>query len=545
MSSDASGDTTILSWGLVLLLTVDNPHEVVNPLRLGMRVERTPEPCIMVIAGASGDLCYRKLLPALFGLARSRHLPTGFTILGLARTDMSDDAFRQSTKEALEKEGEDVSGPLWESFAKGLFYQPADYSDPGSFTALGKRLVELDAVRGTCGNRMFYLAVPPSAFSTIINGLGKAGLSRDAFDPSAGDADAKALQGWVRIIIEKPFGRSLASARALQRDVGRAFREDQVYRIDHYLGKETVQNVLALRFANLLFEPVWNRRYIDHVQITVAESLGVEKRGAYYEESGALRDMIQNHLMQVLSIVAMEPPASFKANPVRDETVKLVRAIRPFDAESARTSAVRGQYGRGWVHGTAVPGYREETGVAADSPTETFAAVKLTIDNWRWAGVPFYVRSGKRLSHKLSEVAISFRKLPHLLFADGPQSDVEDNALVIRIQPDEGISLRFEAKLPGPHMILRPVRMDMHYGTAFGGPTTDGYGRLILDALLGDGTLFPRYDWVEASWTLFAPVQEAWKNERPQNFANYEAGTWGPAEARQLLEQDGRRWRRF
>jgi glucose-6-phosphate 1-dehydrogenase len=524
------------------VLTIDNPHELVNPLRLGLRLERTPEPCIMVIAGASGDLCHRKLMPALYGLARQKLLPAGFTIVGLARTPMSDDAFRDSMTESMKSQGEDVTSPLWQSFARGLHYHAADYGNADTWTSLGKRLEELDHLRGTGGNRLYYLAVPPTAFPVIIRGLGAAGLSRDEFDPIADPSHAR---GWVRVIIEKPFGRDLISARQLQRDVQNAFREDQVFRIDHYLGKETVQNIMVLRFANLMFEPIWNRRYIDHVQITVAESLGVEKRGGYYEEAGALRDMIQNHLMQVLSIVAMEPPAAFRANEVRDETVKLVRAIRPFDHETAALDAVRGQYGRGWVNGARVPGYREEEGVSPTSSTETFAAARFMIDNWRWADVPFYVRSGKRLARKLSEIAIQFRKLPHLLFQNGPQSEVEENALVIRIQPDEGISIRFEAKLPGPHMYLRPVRMDMRYGTTFGNQSADGYQRLLLDALLGDATLFPRYDWVDASWSLVTPIQEVWKAQAATNFPNYEAGTWGPPESKDMLERDGRRWRRF
>lgn len=497
----------------------------------------------MVIAGASGDLCHRKLIPALFSLARARLLPPGFTILGLARTPMSDDAFRDSVTASMKKQGVDVTSPLWESFAKGLHYHDGDYGADTTWTGLEARLTELDQLRGTGGNRLYYLAVPPTAFPTIIRALGTAGLSHDEFDPIAGDATSRS--GWVRIVIEKPFGRDLASARLLQRDVQGAFREDQVFRIDHYLGKETVQNIMVLRFANLMFEPVWNRRYIDHVQITVAESLGVEKRGGYYEEAGALRDMIQNHLMQVLSIVAMEPPATFRANEVRDETVKLVRAIRPFEADDVRRYTVRGQYDKGWVNGARVPGYRDEDGVSPTSRTETFAGARFMIDNWRWADVPFYVRSGKRLARKLSEIAIQFRKLPHLLFQNGPQSEVEENALVIRIQPDEGISIGFEAKLPGPHMYLRPVRMDMRYGTTFGGESPDGYQRLLLDALLGDATLFARYDWVEASWRLVEPIVDGWKQTPPHGFPNYEAGTWGPHESNELLRRDGRRWRRF
>ena len=525
------------------MLSIENPHELVNPLRLGLRLERTPEPCIMVIAGASGDLCHRKLIPALFSLARARLLPPGFTILGLARTPMSDQAFRDTVTESMRKQAVDVTSPLWESFAKGLHYHSGDYGATDTWTALGTRLSELDQLRGTGGNRLYYLAVPPTAFSTIIGGLGTAGLSHDEYDPIAGSAGA--ASGWVRIVIEKPFGRDLQSARLLQRDVQSAFREDQVFRIDHYLGKETVQNIMVLRFANLMFEPIWNRRYIDHVQITVAESLGVEKRGGYYEEAGALRDMIQNHLMQVLSIVAMEPPATFRANEVRDETVKLVRAIRPYDIDEVRRFTVRGQYDKGWVTGARVPGYREEQGVSPTSGTETFAAARFMIDNWRWADVPFYVRSGKRLARKLSEIVIAFRRLPHLLFQNGPHSEVEQNSLVIRIQPDEGISLGFEAKLPGPHMYLRPVRMDMRYGTTFGGESPDGYQRLLLDALLGDATLFARYDWVEASWRLITPVLDCWKQTPPEGFPNYEAGSWGPNESRELLRRDGRRWRRF
>jgi len=518
--------------------------EQVNPLRHGLQIERTPEPCIMIIAGATGDLSHRKLMPSIFNLAQSRLLPGGFTVVGMARTKMSDDAFRDSVKASLKEQGYDTTTPVWESFANGLYYFDADYQDAQRWADLGEKLKTLDEARGTGGNHLFYLAVPPSAFPTIVQGIASSNLGRDANDPLQGLSPTEA-HGWVRIIIEKPFGRDLTSARALQREVTNAFREDQVYRIDHYLGKETVQNMLVFRFANLLFEPVWNRRYVDHVQITVAESLGLEGRGAYYEEAGALRDMIQSHVMQVLSIAAMEPPATFKANEVRDETAKVMRAIRPFTPDTIPANAVRGQYGKGWIGGQRVPGYREEEGCKPDSNTETYAAMKFLIDNWRWAGVPFYVRSGKRLARRLSEVAIQFRELPHLLFEQGPTDRVEVNSLVLRIQPDEGISMRFEAKLPGPQMSLRPVRMDFRYGTSFGSQGVDGYQRLILDCMLGDASLFPRYDWVDASWTLFMPILDTWSQTRPGNFPNYEAGTWGPAESAALLERDGHRWRRI
>lgn len=502
-----------------------------NPLREGLRLERTPESCVAVIFGASGDLTKRKLVPALYSLATQNLLGGGFSIVGTARSPMNHEAFRAAMRDAVTRysDGGPVDSAVWESFAGGLFYTPTDPNNPESYKNLSELLAEIDRERGTAGNRLFYISTPPSLYSDIIRLLGTTGLNRST--------------GWTRIIIEKPFGHDLKSARALNAEVLAVFTEDQVYRIDHYLGKETVQNIMVLRFANGIFEPIWNRRYIDHVQITAAESLGVETRGGYYEQAGAFRDMIQNHLLQVLAHVAMEPPASMEANPVRDEKTKLVRAIRPISADEVDQFAVRGQYGAGSVGGQPVKGYRQEGGVSPDSKTETYAAVKFLIDNWRWADVPFYLRTGKHLPKRVTEVAIQFRRAPHLLFKHAPSGHLEPNALILRIQPDEGISLNFSTKMPGQAVNIRTVRMDFQYGTSFGKRSPEAYERLLLDAMLGDSTLFARGDMVEVAWELAMPILEAW--QRPaKSFPNYEAGSWGPKDADEFIERDGLRWRR-
>jgi glucose-6-phosphate 1-dehydrogenase len=507
-----------------------------NPLRAGLEHDRVPDPCIVVIFGASGDLTSRKLVPALYALALEQRLPVGFTVLGVGRRPFPEDRFRQEMQEAVAAHGR-TGAPepaAWAAFAEGLFYEPLDVQNPEAYGPLAARLDALGRARGTRGNVLFYLATPPSAFPPIVRGLGLAGLA------SAGAGEPAV---WRRLVLEKPIGHDLESARALNRVVAEWFAESQVYRIDHYLGKETVQNLLVFRFANEIFEPIWNRAHVHHVQITVAESLGVEGRGAYYEESGALRDMVQNHLLQLLCLVAMEPPATFAADHVRDERTKVLQAVHPIRADDADQVAVRAQYERGTILGKPVPGYREEPGVAAGSTTETYAAVRLALDNWRWAGVPFYLRSGKRLARRLTEIAIQFRRPPQLLFGADAEA-LPPNHLVLRIQPDEGIAVRFAAKLPVQEFQLRPVTMDFRYGTSFGVTAPEAYERLLLDAMRGDATLFARVDWVEAAWSLLAPIQTAWAAGAAK-LATYEAGSAGPPEAGRLLEREGRRWRRL
>lgn len=503
-----------------------------NPLREGVRLERTADPCVVVIFGASGDLTKRKLLPALYRLTQERLLPAEFAIVGVARSEMSHDEFRNRMKEAVLSfsEAKRVDEAVWNSFAQGIFYMSGNIYDLNSYRQLGQLLAEIDQKRGTAGNRVFYLSTAPEHYSPAIKNLGEAGLAK----PKDGS--------WTRIIIEKPFGRDLESARKLNEEVASVFDEDQVYRIDHYLGKETVQNLLVFRFANGIFEPIWNRQYIDHVQITNAEAIGVEGRGAYYDTAGVVRDMIQNHVFQVLSLVAMEPPVSLAANAVRDEKIKAMQAVRPIPRDRVEEFAVRGQYGPGAVGGKPVPGYRQEKDVNPESRTETYAALKLYFDNWRWAGVPFYIRSGKRLPKRVTEIAIQFKEAPQLLFSSVAEQ-MEPNVLVIRIQPDEGITLRFGAKVPGQVTRIRWVNMDFRYGSSFGVAPPEAYERLLLDCILGDSTLYARRDMTERGWEIVMPILERWEETEP-NFPNYEAGTWGPREADELIERDGRRWRR-
>jgi glucose-6-phosphate 1-dehydrogenase len=503
-----------------------------NPLRVGLGTERLPDPCVVVIFGASGDLTRRKLVPALYALALEHRLPVEFTVLGVARRPLGETEFRRQMREAVAARAR-TGAPdtaAWTPFAAGLAYHALEYQDAPAYVGLARRLHRLDAERSTRGNYLFYLATPPSTFPAIVRALGASGLARGG-------------PGWRRVVVEKPIGHDLASARALNRVVGESFAEPQVYRIDHYLGKETVQNILVFRFANGIFEPVWNRAHVDHVQITVAESLGVEGRGGYYEEAGALRDMVQNHLLQLLCVVAMEPPVTFAPDHVRDERTKVLRAVEPIRLEEVERVAVRGQYGPGAVLGEPVLGYREEPGVAPASTTETYAAVRLALSNWRWAGVPFYLRSGKRLPTRVTEIAIEFRRPPQLLFGARTR-ELPANALVLRLQPDEGITLRFGAKRPLPEFDLRAVTMDFRYGTSFGVASPDAYERLLLDAIRGDSTLFARDDWVEAAWSVLGPVQEAWARAPGGKIPTYEAGTWGPREADELLDREGRRWRR-
>ncbi|MFQ5664427.1 MAG: glucose-6-phosphate dehydrogenase [Terriglobia bacterium] len=493
-----------------------------------------PGPCAIVVFGASGDLTARKLIPALYDLCQAGRLPESFYIVGLARREWSSDKFRQQMRTAVDQHARfpPTQAAAWDKFAARLHYQCLDANNADSYQRLRARLEELDPTWGTPGNYVFYLAVAPHLYPIIVEHLGRAGLA----------ATGAPQRGWRRIVIEKPFGHDRASARRLNLQVRAVFQEEQVYRIDHYLGKETVQNLMVFRFANGIFEPIWNRNFIDHVQISVVEELGVEERAGYYEQAGAVRDMIQNHLLQLLCLVAMEPPASFEATPVRQEKLKVLRALRPLLASQVDQFAVRGQYGPGQLNAAAVPGYRQEKGVKPDSATETFAAVKFQIENWRWAGVPFWVRTGKRLPKKSSVIAVQFRDAPLHLFACTPMGPCEPNRLTVRLQPNEGIGLRFIAKEPGLQVVGRPVEMDFGYGAAFPGESPSAYETLLLDCLEGDPMLFARGDWVENAWELLTPLLEAWAAKPPADFPNYAAGTWGPRQADALLERDARHW---
>ncbi len=510
---------------------------LLNPLREGIRLHRTPEPCSMVIFGASGDLTKRKLIPALYYLYREHMLPAGFSVIGCARTPATDESFRQEMSSAVKNflHLTSESDAFVKSFGEGVFYITDDFSDQKAYEQLRLLLARLDQERGTCGNRLFYLATPPSFFPVIVKHLGATGLAKPQVPG----------RSWTRIILEKPFGRSLATAQDLNRVVTSVFDEEQVYRIDHYLGKETVQNLIVFRFANGIFEPFWNRRYIDHVQLAVAEELGVENRGSYYEEAGLTRDMIQNHVLQLLSLVAMEPPAAFEATAVRDEKAKVLKSIRPIPEDRVNEFCVRAQYAAGWVGGQKVPDYRSEPKVSPTSTTETYAAFKLSIDNWRWADVPFYLRSGKRLPKRVSEISIQFRRVPHLLFQGAGGEDIEPNILSLRIQPNEGISLKFCAKLPGTTMQIRPVQMEFRYGESFGAVPPTAYETLLLDCMLGDATLFNRDDAVELAWKLVDPILERWQQDGAKGLAFYESGTWGPVISDALIERDGRKWFRL
>jgi len=492
------------------------------------------EPCIMVIFGATGDLTHRKLLPALYDLALEHPLPAGFSVVGFARRPYSDEEFREQALESINQycRQKPVNPQIWESFASGIHYLQSNFHDAKGYEKLGTLLNTIDQERGTSGNRIFYLSTPPSQYPEIIHNLGVTGLNKNR-------------KGWTRIIIEKPFGHDLASARELNRQVAKVFKEDQVYRIDHYLGKETVQNILVFRLANGIFEPVWNRRYVDHVQITVAENIGVEGRGAYYEETGVIRDMVQNHVLQLLSLVAMEPPITFEANAVRDEKVKVLHALQPLMGQDITTNIIRAQYGPGWVGGQQVIGYREETGVSQQSTTETYVAMKVFIDSWRWAGVPFYLRTGKHLPKRVSEIAIQFKQAPLMIFKRSEAyGQVEPNVLTLRIQPDEGISLKFGAKVPGTEMQIRSVNMDFFYGSSFVREQPEAYERLLLDCMLGDSTLFTRSDEVEAAWTFLQGILDDWKQQPPESILTYDSGSWGPQAADEFIWRDGRRWRR-
>ena len=506
-----------------------------NPLREGLRLERIPDPSVLVLFGATGDLAHRKVIPALYQLWRTNLLPHDFVILAIGRREYDDDSLRTELRGSLEKFSRvlPLDEAAWRSFSMRIRYLKLDFANPADYDHLVTILDAVDKEQGTGGNHLYYLATQPSAFAEIVTQLGRVGLDHERHEG-----------GWRRIVIEKPFGHDLTSAIRLNREVGKVFRESQVYRIDHYLGKETVRNLLVFRFGNGIFEPIWNRRHIDHIQITVAEAIGVENRGAFYEETGAVRDFLQNHLLQLMSLVAMEPPATFDADALRDEKVKVIRAIGEMTTEEVRLDVVRGQYGPGWVAGKPVRGYTQEPAVDPSSETETYVAARLEVDDWRWSGVPFYLRTGKRLPKRASEIAIQFKEVPHRLFRESG-SDPEANLLAIRIQPDEGIMLRFGAKVPGLGIDVRSVTMDFTYGSAFTVDSPDAYETLILDALLGDASLFTRADEVEGAWARVTPIIEAWTEDGPPEFPNYEAGTWGPEAADALLAREGRKWRRI
>lgn len=490
------------------------------------------DPCTIVIFGASGDLTKRKLIPAIYNLLRTKFMPERFAVLGVSIDNFTDESFReQLSGEVSQYATEKVDRDLWKTFVSRLYYFGGNFQDPELFAGLKAKLGAIDKEQDTPGNYLFYLATAPQFFGEIVRQLGDAGLSRQEGNH------------WRRVIIEKPFGRDLDSAQALNREVKSVLAENQIYRIDHYLGKETVQNMLVFRFGNGIFEPIWNRRYIDHVQITAAETVGVEERGGYYETSGALRDMVPNHMMQLVSMTGMEPPLSFDSEAVRDEKAKLLHAIQVASPEEVLTRAVRGQYDAGTEDNHPVPAYRHEPHVNPDSQVETYAALELHIDNWRWAGVPFYIRTGKRLQKRATEITIQFKRAPKLLFQEAGVERMTANMLVVRIQPDEGISLRFSAKVPGPSVKIGSVDMNFQYSHYFGTAPSTGYETLLLDCMIGDPTLFQRDDMVEAGWRVITPVLDVWKALPPRDFPNYRSGTWGPKEADHLLDREGRYWR--
>ncbi len=495
---------------------------IANPLRADPRLNRVPDPCTIAIFGATGDLAGRKLVPALFNLHQRGLMAENFTILGIGRQEMTDEAYRELIRlKTIEHSRTEVTAEAWDRFSGRISYVGGDLSDRAFYAALAPRLP-------VGHSALFYLAVPPSLFTPIVDGLADSGLSKHA------------REHWRRVVIEKPFGHDLASSVALDNEVHHGFRESQVFRIDHYLGKETVQNILVFRFANGIFEPVWNRNFIDHVQITVAESIGVEGRGRFYEEAGAFRDIIQNHVLQVLSFIAMEPPPSFAAESVRDERAKALAAMKELEL----SDVVRGQYADGFTDGKPVPGYRAETGVSPESMVETYVAARLSIENWRWAGVPFYVRTGKRLTRRATEVAIQFKRVPHLPFDYAASEQLESNELVLRVQPNEGVTLRLGAKVPASRLQIRTVNMSFDYDTAFAAPPAEAYETLLIDAVRGDATNFPRQDAVVRAWEIVQPVLDGWAQSGGGPHV-YAAGSSGPGAADELLVRDGRRWRQL
>jgi glucose-6-phosphate 1-dehydrogenase len=505
-----------------------------NPLSEGLHEYRTASPAVMVIFGATGDLSNRKLLPSLYNLVKQRLLPPGFSLVGAAIDAISSEEFRKRAAASVKEHSrtQPVDEAALEGFLETIEYVQIDFGKPEGFQRLKERLDELDKQRGTGGNAIYYCATPPATYAAIAEGLAAVGLAR-----------SKDGQGLRRIVVEKPFGNDLKSARELNAVLQRAFGEEGIYRIDHYLGKETVQNILAFRFANSIFEPIWNSHFVESIQITVAEELGVEHRAAYYDHAGALRDIVQNHCLQLLTLVAMEPPVAFDAVAVRDEKVKVLKAIPHLKEPDIERRTVRGQYGEGWVLGQKVPAYRDEQGVPKDSQTETYAALRLQVDNWRWADTPFYVRTGKRLAKRVTEIRVEFKRPPHLTFGREATRDLEPNSITLRIQPEEGISLRFGAKVPTAGIRIRSVNMDFLYMSSFLLDAPDAYERLIMDALLGDPTLFTRSDEVETAWALIDPVEAAWRESRPP-LQTYAAGTWGPTAADRMLEADGHEWHR-
>jgi len=506
------------------------PVTLAQPQKVG----RPGDPCVMVIFGAAGDLTRRKLFPALYNLARQQLLSREFAVVGLSHGAMSDEQYREWVTDDIKRyAGSDADPDLIEWFLRRVYYLTGEFDDKNTYVKLKEFLEKVNKDHSTHGNYFFYMATAPRFFGPVVEQLSAAGLMEEN------------NSGWRRVIIEKPFGHDIDSAKTLNQQLLKVVSEKQIYRIDHYLGKETVQNILAFRFANGIFEPIWNRRYIDHVQISVSETVGVERRGSYYDTAGALRDMVPNHIMQLISLTAMEPPVSFQADAVRDEQAKILHAIQPLSSEEVLSRTVRGQYGPGGEGGQHVPGYREEEGVPTDSRTETFVAMKLLIDNWRWADVPFYLRTGKRLAAQNTHIVIQFRRAPVVLFRDTPVEHLMPNQLVLHIQPEEGISLRFAAKVPGPVMRLGAVDMNFEYADYFGSQPSTGYERLLHDCMIGDATLFQRADMVEAGWCVVSPALDVWKALPPRNFPNYAAGTWGPKESDELLERDDRRWRNF
>jgi len=506
-----------------------------NPLREGMPEESAARPCALVIFGASGDLTRRKLVPAVYNLGLSRLLPGGFAVVGVARRPKPEFAEEMRENVAKYSRRKPLSESAWNDLARGMSYVQGEFHETDTFVKLKAELERLDRERGTGHSRVFYLSVGPDQVEPIVRGLHEHGLVRPPSDEKGAP--------FQRVVVEKPFGEDLPSARALNQRLLSHLSERQIYRIDHYLGKETVQNLLVFRFGNTIFEPLWSRQHIDHVQITVAEEIGVEGRGKFYEKVGITRDIVQNHALQILTNVAMEPPSSWDADAVRDEKVKVLRALRPIAGAEVRSKTVRAQYVAGTVRGDKVAGYREEPDVAKDSLTETYVAMRLELDNWRWGGVPFYMRAGKRLAKRVAEVAIRFKALPHRLFRGMPGASDEPNSLVLRLQPDEGISLRFATKIPGQGIAVRDVAMDFRYGTEFGSSTPEAYERLILDAMRGDATLFTRADEVEAQWGFIDPILAGWR-EQEAPMASYAAGSWGPPEADRMLEPSGDTWRR-
>src|SRR5882724_5053096 len=510
-----------------------DPHEYLGD---GLGSAKKPHACVLVIFGASGDLTQRKLIPALYNLALEKRLPERFAVVGYARSEMTDESFRDKMREAVKEFSRTgLKDDVWQQFANTLYYVRGGYEDHEGFQKLKEFVEGFDRGSRVLPARVFYLATPPDAYEKLIECIAGAGLA-----PKEIDGEPRA-----RVVIEKPFGTDLQTARELNRRIHEFLDERQIYRIDHYLGKETVQNIMVFRFANAVFEPIWNRRYVDHVQITAAETVGVENRGGYYDKSGVLRDMFQNHLLQLLCLTAMEPPVAFGAEATRDEKGKLLRSVRPVTPDKVDEIAVRGQYGPGKIGGKEVVGYRQEPDVAKDSPTPTYAAIKFFVDNWRWEGVPFYLRSSKRLAKRVTEIAIQFKRPPLLLFRScAAVDDVSPNVLVMRIQPDEGVSLTFEVKPPGPDICVSPLSLDFKYEQAFGNSSPEAYETLLEDCIEGDSTLYTRHDWVELAWSLVDPIIQVWNLSKPRNFPNYEAGSWGPKEADDFMAREGRRWRR-